>query len=174
MTIPEVTTARLRLRGHAVADLDAVAALWGDPAVVRFIGGVPASRGDAWMRLQRYVGHWALLGHGFWVIEERASGAFVGEVGIAEFERGLVPPLGAPECGWVLAPAMHGRGYATEAVTAALAWFDATIGAPRVVCMIDPDNAPSLAVARKCGFVRYADTHYKGDAAVLLARTAPR
>ena len=167
--IPEVTTARLRLRGHAVADLDAVAALWGDPAVVRFIGGVPSTRGDAWMRLQRYVGHWAVLGFGYWVVREKGTGRFVGEVGLADFRRQIEPPFnGAPEAGWVLAPWAHGRGLATEAVRAVLAWGGVHLGG-RTVCMIDPANLASIRVAQKCGYKEFARTTYKGEPTILFS-----
>ena len=42
----------------------------------------PATREEAWARLLRYAGHWALLGYGFWLVEDRTTGSFVGEVGV--------------------------------------------------------------------------------------------
>ncbi|MCE9579033.1 MAG: GNAT family N-acetyltransferase [Deltaproteobacteria bacterium] len=170
---PTITTARLRLRGHRRDDLDAAAAMWGDPSVVRHIGGRPFGRSEVWARILRYVGHWDVMGYGFWAIDELATGAFVGEVGVAEFERSIDPPIGAYECGWVLAPAAHGRGFATEAVTAMLGWCDRTLAVPRVTCMIDEANAASLAVARKCGFREFARAPYDGDTAVLSERLRP-
>ena len=75
--IPVLETERLRLRGHTLADFEPLAAMWADPAVVRFISGKPASREESWARLARYLGHWALLGYGFWAIEEKARGALL-------------------------------------------------------------------------------------------------
>ncbi|HEY0776819.1 MAG TPA: GNAT family N-acetyltransferase, partial [Gemmatirosa sp.] len=125
-TIPALDTARLTLRGHVPADVAECAAMWADPLVTRHIGGRPSSEEEVWARVLRYAGLWALLGFGYWVVRERASGRFVGEVGLADFRRDVTPPLGgAPEVGWVLAPWAHGRGFATEAVRAALAWADA-------------------------------------------------
>ena len=97
------------------------------------------------------------------MVRERDSGRFVGEVGLADFRRELSPPIeDAPEVGWALAAWAHGRGYATEAVRAALAWSDAHL-ARGTICLIAPGNAPSVRVAEKCGFREAARTTYKGQ-----------
>jgi RimJ/RimL family protein N-acetyltransferase len=122
----------------------------------------------------RYGGLWALLGYGYWIVRERESGRFVGEVGLAEFRREVTPSLeGAPEAGWVLAPWAHGRGYATEAVRAALSWADANLAAPRTVCLIAPENAASIHVAGKCGFRERTRGTYKGEETLILERPRP-
>ncbi len=146
--IPVIETERLRLRGHRVEDFRECAAMWGGPAVTRYIGGRPFTAEEVWARLLRYVGHWALLGYGFWLIEEKATGNFVGEAGMAEFQREMEPSIvGVPEMGWVLSPRFPGKGYATEAVKAAAAW-----GHRRTVCLIHPENLASVRVAEKCGY----------------------
>src|SRR5689334_24822940 len=128
--VPTLQTTRLTLRGHTLADFADSAALWSDPAVTRFITGRPATPEEVWTRFLRYVGHWTLLGFGYWVLHDRESGRFVGEVGFADYHRALSPPLnGMPEIGWVLATWAHGRGLATEAVRAVVAWGDARFGA---------------------------------------------
>jgi RimJ/RimL family protein N-acetyltransferase len=168
---PFLETDRLRLRGHRVGDFFDLAAMWADLVVTRHVGGRPSTREESWSRLIRYAGLWPLLGFGYWAVEERATGRFVGDVGFADFKRDLTPSFdGAPEAGWVLASWAHGRGYATEALRAALAWGDAHFGATRVVCLIDEDNEASVRVATKCGFVEYARTGYKGQPAILLRR----
>jgi len=168
--VPVLETARLRLRGHSLADFDASAAMWADPAVVRYISGKPCTREESWGRLLRYPGHWALLGFGFWLIEEKASGRFVGEGGFGDFKRAIEPAFDAPEQGWALAPWAHGRGYASEAVAAMLGWGAAHFGRGDFVCMIAPENAPSLRVAAKAGYREYARTSYKGAPSLLLRR----
>ena len=106
-----------------------------------------------------------------WVAREKGSGRFVGEVGFADFRRDMDPPLGpTPEGGWVLTPAAHGKGYATEAVRAALAWGEAQRGWARTVCIINPENAPSLRVAERCGYREIRRATYKGHPDVVLAR----
>lgn len=168
--IPALDTARLELRGHRREDFAECIALWTDPLVTRFITGRPSTEEEVWARLLRYVGHWAVLGFGYWVVREKGTGRFVGEVGLADFKRAVEPPFnGAPEAGWILAPWAHGRGFATEAVRAVLAWGSANLGLGRTVCMIDPTNLPSIAVAQKCGYREFARTTYKGESTILFA-----
>jgi RimJ/RimL family protein N-acetyltransferase len=168
--VPVIETGRLRLRGHAAADFDAVAAMWAEPAVVRFIGGRPSTREESWARLLRYPGHWALMGFGYWLIEEKASGRFVGEGGFSDFKREIEPAFDAPEQGWALASWAHGKGYAHEAVSAMIAWGQRHFGRSDFVCMIAPENAPSLKLADKLGYREYARADYKGAPSILLRR----
>ncbi len=170
-TAPTLTTLRLSLRHHTLDDLADCVALWSHPDVVRHIGGRPFTSEEVWAKLLRYVGHWQLLGFGYWAVFETATGRFVGEVGLADFRREMEPSFGdAPEAGWVLAPWAHGLGFATEAVRAVLAWSDANLGSPRTVCMIDEGNAASIRVALKCGFKEWHRTLYKGTGVALFQR----
>jgi RimJ/RimL family protein N-acetyltransferase len=170
---PVIETERLTLRGHTLDDFAECAAIWGDPRVTRFIGGRPSTEEEAWARLLRNIGHWAALGFGYWAVREKSSGRFVGDVGLADLRRDLQPSLaGIPESGWVLAPWAHGQGFATEAVRAVLAWGETHLRATRTVCLIAPDNAPSLRVAAKCGYKEFGRTTYKGEPTVLLERHA--
>jgi RimJ/RimL family protein N-acetyltransferase len=158
----ELQTDRLILRPHVLADFAELAAMWNDPVVTRHIlRGARVTEGDIWSRLLRYVGHWTLQGYGFFAVRERTTGAFVGDVGFMDFRREMQPALVAPECGWVLAASAHGRGYATEAVSAVTAWADARF--PLTTCIIDPDNTASIRVAAKCGFVAVRDAELAGD-----------
>jgi RimJ/RimL family protein N-acetyltransferase len=167
---PVIETARLILRGQQVADLDAFAAMWGDPEVTRFIGGKPATREEAWIRLLRNIGHWEEIGFGPWMVCEKATGRMVGDIGFGNFQRTIDPPFGdTPEIGWVMSPAAHGKGYASEAIAAALAWGDAHFEGDRTVCIIDPANGASLRVAEKAGFKEFGRTHYRSEI-VLLER----
>jgi len=168
--VPVLETERLRLRGHELRDFDASAPMWGDENVTRFIGGKPSSREDSWRRFMTFPGHWTLLGFGYWLIEEKASGAYVGDGGFGSFMRGFPPPFDAPEQGWALSPAMHGKGYATEAALAMLGWAERHFGRTDFVCMIAPENTPSLRVAEKAGYREYQRAEYKGEAAILLRR----
>jgi RimJ/RimL family protein N-acetyltransferase len=167
---PIVETERLRLRGHTAADFENNFAMWGDERVTRHIGGKPSTREEAWARMMRYPGHWALLGYGYWLIEEKATGAYVGEGGFADFKRDMEPPLDAPEQGWALSPAMHGKGYAIEAVLGMLQWGEPHFGSSRFVAIIDPDNAPSIRVAEKAGYKLAERTTYKGGPTLLFRR----
>ncbi len=169
--VPEIDTARLTMRGHHLEDFADSAAMWGDPEVTRHLGGRPFTEEEVWSRLLRYVGLWPLLGYGYWVVRDRASGRFVGEVGFADLKRAIDPPFGdALELGWALAPWGHGRGLATEAVGAAIDWAAARFGDRRIVCLVGPENAASIRVAEKCGFRRFARSTYRGEPTVLFER----
>lgn len=168
-----LATPRLTLRPHVPADFADSAALWGDPAVVEHIGGVPSSPAEVWTRLLGYAGSWTLLGFGYWCVRESATGRFVGEAGLADFKRDLDPPLGdAPEAGWALSPWAHGRGYGREAVGAVLGWADAVLAAPRTVCLIAPENAASIRLAQAQGFSPYALARYREREVRLFERPA--
>jgi RimJ/RimL family protein N-acetyltransferase len=170
-TVPTLETDRLILRGHRIEDFDDSRAMWADEGVCRFIGGHPATAEDVWSRLLRYAGHWTMLGFGYWLIEEKATGRFAGEIGFADMNRAIDPPFnGAPEIGWALAPWAQGQGFASEAVAAVLAWGDTQFGGARTVCLISPENTPSVRVAAKAGYREYARTTYKGAPTVLYER----
>ena len=168
---PILETPRLRLRWHRAEDFAAYAAMWAEPDVVRFIGGAPLSREAAWIRLLRQIGLWRYLGFGFFALEDRATGAFLGEAGFHDLRRTIVPSNeGTMEAGWALVPAAHGRGLAEEAMRAAIAWADRVHPSPRMTCIIQVGHAASLRVATKLGFTPYAETTYHGDPVKLLER----
>ena len=169
---PVLETDRLILRGHGRSDLADCAAMWGDPAVVQFIGDAQPLDGEAvWSRLLRYAGHWALMGYGYWCVRERTTGRFVGDVGFVNLHRTTEPPLGdAPEIGWVVAVSAQGRGLAAEAVAAALAWADTRLAAPETVCIIDPEHVRSIRIAETAGYRRRAPARYKGRSITIFAR----
>jgi RimJ/RimL family protein N-acetyltransferase len=169
--VPVIETERLTLRGHRLDDFTACAAMWADPIVTRHIGGKPFSEEESWSRLLRYAGHWALLGFGYWVVEEKATGNFAGEIGFANYKRNLEPGLGdTPEIGWVFNAPSHGKGYATEAVCAAAAWGDEHFNPPRTACIIHPENLASIRVAEKCGYREFQRTTYRGQPTIVFVR----
>ncbi len=169
--IPIIETERMRLRPHRLQDLDACVAMWADPIVTRHIGGKPFTREETWSKIMRYAGHWALMGFGYWAAEDKATGAYLGEGGFAEFRRDVRPPIeGMPEVGWAFVPSAHGKGLATEAVRAMCAWADQSFGSTPTVCMIDPENIASTWVAKKCGYQEFLRATYKDHATMLYRR----
>lgn len=171
MSVPVLETARLRLREHRPSDLHAYAAMWADEDVVRHIGGVPLTREQSWARILQYRGMWAALGFGFWVIEERAGGALIGEAGVQDMQRVMEPSIGGSlECGWGLVPAAHGKGFAEEAVRAVLAWIGRELPEKPVACIIAPENAASRRLAVKLGFVESGAAQYRGKQPMIWRR----
>ncbi len=159
------------MRQHRREDFKACAAMWSDPRVVEFISGKPSTEQATWMRILAYRGHWELMGFGYWALEDRETGRFVGELGFADFKRDLTPSIaGLPELGWALVPEFHGRGLATEGLAAALVWGDQNLDSHRVVSLISPQNLASLRVAQKLGFQNPISTTYLGEPTQLFER----
>jgi RimJ/RimL family protein N-acetyltransferase len=147
VTPPTLETERLVLRPFAERDLDAFAAMYADPEVVRHLGdGRPLDRAATWRTMAVFVGHWELRGYGQWALVEKAGGDVIGRAG-------LWHPEGWPglEAGWLLDRARWGRGLATEAARAALDWAFEVLGAAHVVSVIAPANVRSIRVAERIG-----------------------
>jgi RimJ/RimL family protein N-acetyltransferase len=159
--VPRLQTERLLLREWREEDLDAYAAMYADPEVMRFLGG-PVAREQAWRHLALLAGHWQLRGYGQWVLERREDGRFVGRAG-------LWRPEGWPglEVGWTLRRDAWGAGYATEAARAAIAWARETLGADGLISIIDPENAASARVARRLGMAPDVPSELLGKPVVI-------
>ena len=173
MDIPVIETERLILRGHAPADFPAFAAMRADPAVMKFIGmGEPISEEEAWMKFQSMAGHWQLKGFGIWAIEEKASATLIGSLGYTDKKRpSSHPASGAREMGWSLAASAHGKGFASEALRAALGWGGEHFGAARVVCVISDGNDASVRLAERHGFKQFATARRQHLGRRVFART---
>lgn len=92
------------------------------------------------------VGHRHLRGFGMWVVEERATAAFIGRVG-------LHFPDGWPdkEIAWALARPHWGKGFACEAARAVLAHAFGPLQWQRAISLIDPANHRSIRLAERLG-----------------------
>lgn len=140
-------TERLVLRMFRESDTDAYAEMVADPEVMRFLGGgQPVPRAEAWRNMAMILGHWRLRGYGMWAVEEKEGGEMVGRVGCWR-------PEGWPglEVGWTLRRRFWGRGYATEAARASLAYAFDVLGQTRVISLIAPANVNSVRVAERLG-----------------------
>jgi RimJ/RimL family protein N-acetyltransferase len=169
---PTLETARLRLRAHVVEDFEPIAVMSGDPSVMRHVTG-PLPREDVWRRMMCGPGMWALLGFGYWVVERRDDDELIGQIGLADFKRDMQPSIeGLPELGYIFAAAAHGQGYAGEAATAVLAWADAELGSDQIVAIINADNAPSIRLAERLGFLQREEASYKSEPILLFRRYA--
>ncbi|GAA6208600.1 GNAT family N-acetyltransferase [Cognatishimia sp. WU-CL00825] len=171
---PTLTTGRLILRAHGLDDFPDMAKMWADPDVVRYISGKPSTHPESWARFLRNIGHWEMLGFGYWLVADKTTGAFLGEVGFADFQRDMTPSFaGMPEAGWVMTTASHGKGLAQEAMQCILNWADATLTAQHSVCMISPDHQASIRLAEKLGFGDKALANYLGEPVLTFKRNRP-
>jgi RimJ/RimL family protein N-acetyltransferase len=171
-----VETERLLLRGWRAGDADALAAINADPEVMRFIGtGARLDRGRSDQLLARFAREWEECGFGLWALQERtAPDALLGFCGLS-VPTFLPEVLPAVEVGWRLARDAWGRGVATEAARAALAFGFGAAGIAEIIAIVDPRNARSLRVCAKLGMTPRADRVHpvtRGRVRVLAATAA--
>ncbi|MCY6383693.1 GNAT family N-acetyltransferase [Hoeflea prorocentri] len=169
---PVISTKRLLLRPHHLDDLPDMFKMWSDPEIVKYICGAPSTLSATWLRMLQYTGHWRHMGFGYWAIERLSDNRFVGEVGLANFRRGFPPELlDVPEIGWCITKAFQGKGYASEAVDAALEWAANSAGEHKCVCLIDPENRISISLAGKMGFTFLDEISNSGQTLLVFFRT---
>jgi RimJ/RimL family protein N-acetyltransferase len=156
------------LRPFRENDLDALAALYANADVMRFIGhGTTLDRAATWRQIAQFLGHQQLRGYSTLAIEDRATGRFLGECG-PWFPEGW-PTL---EVGWLVAPEHQGQGIATEAGRAVLDWCFTHLPFEAICSLIRPDNHTSARVAQKLGAVceQSLDDFYGGPTDVWMHR----
>jgi RimJ/RimL family protein N-acetyltransferase len=170
---PLIETERLLLRPWRKDDFGPYHELLQHPDVHRHFGPQPMALEECWRRLTAAVGGWQLNGFGTWAVERKADGKLVGNVGIFTAWRDLEPEFGEePEMGWIFAAETHGKGMASEACRASIAWTEANLEPTPIWAIIAPANEPSMKLAEKLGFERVHETLYHGDPTVVLKRPA--
>ena len=172
---PVIQTERLTLRHFRTDDIQAFAETMANPDVVRYLGGEPNDREDAWRKLLTGAGFWSLMGIGMWAVERRSDRRLIGHLGFFDFQRDMRPSIaGEPEMGWVFNPKAQGQGYATEACEAALDWFDRTQPPASIPAIISRENAASMRLAERLGFKRQPDATYRDEPIALFRRPRQR
>jgi RimJ/RimL family protein N-acetyltransferase len=143
----QLETERLLLRmWREDQDFEPYARMCEDEEIMRYIGGKPLSRLEAWRHFAYLLGHWHLRGYGHWAVEEKATGKFIGRLG-------FLNPAGWPgfEIGWTLGKESWGKGYASEGASRALQYAFNDLDQPHVISLIHPDNLASIRVAERLG-----------------------
>ncbi|WP_245615411.1 GNAT family N-acetyltransferase [Muricoccus aerilatus] len=143
-SIPTLMTHRLILRAPTEADFPAYAAFLSS-ARTRGMGGPYGTRA-AWGLFCHEVAGWTLHGHGALMVDLRATGECVGQVGISHG-----PLYPEKELGWLIYDGHEGRGYAAEAATVLRDWAHEALGLDSLVSYVDPKNARSIALAERIG-----------------------
>ncbi|MEO8245361.1 MAG: GNAT family N-acetyltransferase [bacterium] len=143
---PQLTTKRLILRLPVLADFAHRAAFYATDRSIWEDG--PLNRRDSWRVWASEVAQWPLMGYGPFTVVDRATAAYIGEVGIYQPE--FYPE---PELGWFVLPEAERHGYATEAAWAVMHWARASFGWDRLVNYIDAGNARSIALGLRLGGV---------------------
>ncbi|MEU9699852.1 GNAT family N-acetyltransferase [Streptomyces sp. NPDC047981] len=149
--MPELRTDRLLLRPWRESDLAPWAAMNADPEIREHLGELlTREQSDATVAAMR--ADFERRGFGWWALEERGSGAFVGRAGLDEMSPDT--PFTGVDVGWRLTRSAWGRGYATEAGLACLAFAFETLGLAEVLASTTVRNLRSQAVMRRIGMTR--------------------
>ena len=143
-----IETERLLLRRFSAADRDTVARWNADADFTRHLAGIQ-TREQSDAAFDRWSLHWDERGFGLLAVEWQQTGELIGRVG-PQFHRYW--PVD-PEVGWALDPAWWGRGIATEAGAAAVAWGFGELGCARLVSITTEVNLASRNVMAKLGFL---------------------
>jgi RimJ/RimL family protein N-acetyltransferase len=130
-------------------DFDEWAYAMADPDTVRYLGTKPMNRAEAWRSMAMAMGHWEIRGYGFFTLEHKETGAWIGRVG-PWYPEGWP----GPEVGWTISPRHLRNGYASEAARVSIDFAFNTLGWPQVIHVILEGNEPSIALAEKLGSSR--------------------
>jgi RimJ/RimL family protein N-acetyltransferase len=142
-----IETDRLILRRvDPEKDFEAWAKAMADENTVRYLGTKPMSRNDAWRSMAVVMGHWEIRGFGFFSLESKETGEWVGRVGPWY-------PEGWPdkEVGWTISPEHLRKGYGTEAARASIEYAFTVLGWEKVIHLIMEGNEASMALAKSVG-----------------------
>jgi RimJ/RimL family protein N-acetyltransferase len=144
--IPTVVTDRLILRAWRAEDITPYAAMNADEETMRFQDGT-FDTAATFRLVTHLIGLWPMRGCGMWALESRETGEFVGRAGLYQ---GWDWP--GVEAAWSVRRDLWGKGLATEAGSAAIAWGWRNLPVDHLISVITPENAASHRVASKLGF----------------------
>ena len=163
---PQLQTERMILRGPREDDFEAVLAFMSSERS-HFVGGPMTDRFLSWRSFLAVMGHWALRGYGFFTLEMRDTGALAGRVGVIRHD-------GWPEAelGWHVFDGFEGRGLAYEAALAVRdwAWRERKMGP--LISQINPENAPSIRLAKRLGATLESQTVLLGHPCLVYRHPA--
>lgn len=171
--IPTIRTARLTLRAMRPEDFHRYTDIWSHCDLRKDVIGQPVDEARAWSGFLRNAGHWQMVGFGQWALEPHGERRMMGQAGFCLGRAGLGEDFDAyPEAGWLLHPDVKGQGLATDAAQAAHDWFDRVVTGP-LVCKISPENAHSLSIADKLGYVPLRTVSLGNTTVQLMFRKTP-
>ena len=160
MSIPEIETARLWLRGFRPDDLDALCQVFGDPEVMKYIsGGKPRTREATAEGLHRSIEGWRKRGFGLWAVVEKLNDKMIGYCGLIFLDD--TPEI---EVAYGLMKSAWGKGFAAEAARASLEFGFEELKLERIVAVVNLQNVASQRVLEKLG-MKYTKNvhHYDAD-----------
>jgi RimJ/RimL family protein N-acetyltransferase len=164
----EIETDRLLLRQWREGDLDAFARICAHPEVMRYMGRGTMTREQTAASIERFVRHWEEHGYGLWAVEFKASGAFIGRIGLLYHEDW---PEGErkTEVGWLLDRSFWGRRLATEGALASIRYGFKELELERIISIALPQNVTSRRVMEKLGMTLRGEIRWRGHDVVWYA-----
>jgi RimJ/RimL family protein N-acetyltransferase len=160
--VNEVETERLLLRGWRDEDVEPYARLCADPEVMKYIGGgATLTLEESGTQISWFVRHWEERGFGPWVVEEKASGAFIGFTGLV-YQDEWTEGEHKTEVGWRVGRSYWGQGLATEAAMASVRYGFEELSLERIISIIQPENVASRRVAEKAGLTLRGEARWRG------------
>jgi RimJ/RimL family protein N-acetyltransferase len=161
-------SSRLAFRQMTTGDLDDMAALLGNPDVMRYY---PRSKDRdealAWIDWSQRL--YRQDGFGLWLVTLRATGEFVGDCGLTLQE---IEGTTEIEIGYHVRTELQGHGYATEAAVACRDHARDVLSTKRLIAIIHPDNTPSQRVAEKTGLAHERDVIHRSGQPVRIYAAA--
>jgi ribosomal-protein-alanine N-acetyltransferase len=155
-----------------LANLSDIRILATDPEIMRYInGGVPWTDDQMLEFVQRQIHHYRDRGYCLWKIQDRGAQTFLGFCGI---QPTVVEGSPEVEIGWWLRREYWGQGLISEAAGAALQDAFDRVGLQRLIAIIQPANARSIAVAKRLGMRYESDAVYKDTPVSIFAISPPR
>ncbi|GAX40673.1 putative acetyltransferase [Tolypothrix sp. NIES-4075] len=160
--MPEIETARLRLRQFTLADFDDLFRLYSDSQVMQYLSLRTKEQTQA--SLYKHIQHWQEYNFGMWGVIHKESGKLIGRCGLGFLEN--TPEV---ELGYVFDKSYWNMGLATEASKATLKYGFEEVKLERIVAIAKPENIASVRVIQKVGMKYEKDAHYYGVDVVYYA-----
>ena len=174
----QLETERLLLRAPLPEDAEALAPMYADPDVMRYVGdGRTLTRAETELSVKRMIERWDADGFGLFTTVSKEDDAIIGRVGLLVWNTATWQPTTRAEAagptevevGYTLGREFWGKGYATEAAGAARDYALGELEAERVIALIIHGNTASENVARKLGLEHERDIMLGSRAAQLFA-----
>jgi RimJ/RimL family protein N-acetyltransferase len=144
---------RLLFRSHEAADLEAFCAMEADPEVRRYVGGTPRTREMAEQRFRERAIHPIEDRLAMWATVLKADGSYVGRCGLYPHLSDGARVAREAVLGFYIAREFWGRGLANEAGRAFVDFGFDELKLTRIVTSVQVENAASIRVLEKLGFV---------------------
>jgi len=146
---PVLTTARLRLRGLGIEDVDSLYAVFSDAETMRWWSGPPHATPRVTAEMLGGILAQFANGAGVeWAITRREDGVAIGKIGHWRWQRAH----SRSEVGFIVRRDLWGQGLASEALRAVLAWGFGEMGLHSVEAQLDAENAASARTLERVGF----------------------